>query len=352
LEPTLTDRPFEAPDFWTSCGYGLLAVDAQGHLQVTDEFLRMLLRRPELAPIEESCENELALHARLLADPRVDIAAADLAALRDRDAAENYAIWLRFRGRLLAYATLEASYLALFQGAGVDVPPILVRQVTQVLLRHVLGSGATALQARVAEMLFRAQSIAVQEDGAVMAADYDTVNRTATETGFGTLVDLLRRGAMGSRSVDLDVLNKENAHLYWNRSESFDWVVCLNRGEPALEALCQVLGRWIRHFLQVRVTIDVVGEIDYEKWVWHTGLDIQSSSILNDLFRNEEVSADRLKRLMCIFYLQFESPPDMLAEVRGKPVYLAMAVDEHFRLQLKPQNLLINLPLCILDIKR
>ena len=35
----------------------------------------------------------------------------------------------------------------------------------------------------------------------------------------------------------------------------------------------------------------------------------------------------------------------MLAEVRGKPVYLAMAVDEHQRLKLKPQNLLLNLPL-------
>ncbi|MEY4448343.1 MAG: hypothetical protein RLZZ433_1358, partial [Pseudomonadota bacterium] len=36
---------------------------------------------------------------------------------------------------------------------------------------------------------------------------------------------------------------------------------------------------------------------------------------------------------------------DMLADVRGKPVYLAMAVDAHQRLKLKPQNLLLNLPL-------
>ena len=32
-------------------------------------------------------------------------------------------------------------------------------------------------------------------------------------------------------------------------------------------------------------------------------------------------------------------------EVAGKPVYLAMAMDEANRLSLKPQNLLLNLPL-------
>jgi hypothetical protein len=46
-----------------------------------------------------------------------------------------------------------------------------------------------------------------------------------------------------------------------------------------------------------------------------------------------------------LFKLEFVEPNDMLAEVRGKPVYLAMAVDEHQRLKLKPQNLLLNLPL-------
>ena len=66
-------------------------------------------------------------------DPR------QLAAVRDEDARANYAIWLRFRQRLLAQPTLEASYMALFQGEGVDVPPVFVHQLTQVLLRHTLG---------------------------------------------------------------------------------------------------------------------------------------------------------------------------------------------------------------------
>ena len=35
----------------------------------------------------------------------------------------------------------------------------------------------------------------------------------------------------------------------------------------------------------------------------------------------------------------------MRADLQGHPVYLGMAVDERKNLQLKPQNLLINLPL-------
>ena len=86
------------------------------------------------------------------------------------DIRENYAIWLRFRGRLTGAPSLEAAYVALFRD-GVDVPPLMVQQLTQVLLRHMLGESAEPMQARVAEMLFRPQRIAVRDDGAVMAAD-------------------------------------------------------------------------------------------------------------------------------------------------------------------------------------
>lgn len=30
---------------WPTCGYALLSTNAQGHLQVTDDFLRFLLER-------------------------------------------------------------------------------------------------------------------------------------------------------------------------------------------------------------------------------------------------------------------------------------------------------------------
>ena len=330
-------------NFWPTCGYSLLTQNAAGHLVVTDDFLRFLLERPELAPIESSCAAEIALHHRLMDAPRADVSSDALAQLQDKDAADNYAVWLRFRQRILALPTLEASYMALFKG--VDVPPLLVQHLTQILLRHVLGEDATAMQARAAEMLVHPQKITILEDGAVMAADDATVERHATQGSFGSIGELLQQGGIKLRSVDLDVLNADNQDAYWPRSETCDWVLSLNRGQPGLDALCEVMAKWVQHFLGVKVSIQTERDIDDDQWVWHVGLDAQASGVLNDLYQGLEVEPQRMERLLCLFKLSFDEPNDMLAEVRGKPVYLAMAVDANQRLKLKPQNLLLNLPL-------
>jgi hypothetical protein len=332
-------------DFWPHCGYNLLAQDAGGQLIVTDDFLRNLMDGPELAPVAQSCAGELALHRRLLDQPRAEVDTRELAALQDVDARENYAIWLRFRQRLLARPTLEGSYLGLFQGEGVDVPPVFVHRLTQVLLRHVLGGQATAMQARAAEMLYRTQRIAVQDDGRVMAADEETVDRQAVSPHFGTLGELLKQGGAPLRSAELDVMRSGNAETYWERDQNHDLVVCLNHGEPALDALCRVLERWVRHLLGTEVRIAVEREIDDERWVWHVGLDAQASSVLNDLYQRRDVSAERMASLLCLFSLEFEQPQRMRPEIAGSPVYLALAMDVGRRLKLKPQNLLVNLPL-------
>lgn len=334
-----------AVNYWASCGYAHLGLLPDGQLEVTDAFLAWLLQRPELAPVAESCPAELDLHAQLIQNPRREVSAQELAAIADRDAADNYAVWLRFRARLLSHATLQAAYMALFQGEGVDVAPVLVQQLTQVLLRHVLGTDATALEARAAEMLFRTQKVSILEDGAVMAADDETVERHAISGTFGTLGELLKQGGIPLRSVDLDVLGADNADVYWQRDAHFDMVVSLNHGQPALDALCRVLERWVAHFLKVEVRIQTDREIVDEQWVWHVGLDAQASSILNDLYTGVAVDEDRMRRLMCLFRLEFANPSDMLAEIAGRPVYLAMAMDDKNRLRLKPQNLLLNLPL-------
>jgi len=333
------------PDFWPSCGYRLLARGGDGRLTVTDAYLRSFLARPELAPIAESCAAELALHDALLATPRRVVCDDELAAIADADAADNYRVFVRFRDRLAAAASLESAYVGLFHGEGVDVPPLFVHQLTQVLLRHVLGEGADPLEVRAAEMLFRPQRIAVLEDGAVMAADDATVELHATTGGFGSLGELLKRENVPTRSIDLDVLSRENAPSYWERDERFDLSVMLNRGQPPLEALCRVLERWIAHFLGVRVRIAPERRIDDDKWVWHVGLDAEASAILNDLYNRVDVDDERMARLLCLFRLEFEDPADMRSTIAGRPVYLAMAMDVQQRLKLKPQNVLLNLPL-------
>lgn len=332
-------------DYWRQCGYGLLEKTTDGHLVVTDAFLRSLLERPELAPVPESCTGELALHHALLNQPRAEVSPQLLAAVSDQDARANYTVWLRFRQRLLAQPTLEGSYLALFRGDGVDVPPLLVHQLTQILLRHVMGDEATAMQVRAAEMLFRTQKVSVLEEGQVMAADDETVERHAVAGSFGTIGELLKQGGAILRTAELDVLSDDNAEVYWERDDSHDLVISLNHGQPALTALCEVLQRWVRHFLGTGVAIGIEREIDDDQWVWHVGLDAQASGVLNDLYQGQDVAPERMERMLCLFRLVFDEPSVMRPQIAGRPVYLAMAMDSERRLKLKPQNLLLNLPL-------
>jgi hypothetical protein len=333
------------PDFWPACGYRFLDVDGDGRLRVTAQFLRSYLLRPELAPVAESCAAELALHEALLADPMRTLTAEDIAGIADADARDNYHIWSAFRERLLQVPTLEAAYAALFAGDGVSVPPQFVHQLTQIFLRHILGEGADPIEARAAEMLFRTQKVSVGSDGAVMVADEITVEHYASSAGFGSLGELLAQNRTPTRSIELDVMDADNAQRYWEGDERFDFAVSINRGRPALSALCHVLERWIRHFLAVEVSIVTQREINDARWVWHVGLDAEASSLLNDLYNRVEIADERMERLLCLFELTFADPAAMRAAIAGRPVYLAMAMDREHRLRLKPQNLLLNLPL-------
>jgi hypothetical protein len=333
------------PDFWPSCGYRLLKVMPSGRLALTPEFLRSYLLRPELAPVPESNAAELELHEKMMNDPRRAVSSVEIAALGDEDARENYRVWLRFRDRLLAVDDLESGYASLFAGEGVDVPPLFVHQLTQIVLRHILGEGSSALDARAAELLFRAQKVTVQEDGAVMAADLQTVEAFATAGAFGSLGELLAQNRIPTRTIELDVLSEDNAGAYWERSERHDFAISLNRGGRFLEALCRVLERWVAHFLSVEVTIRPQREIADARWVWHVGLDAEASALLNDLYNRVDVSDERMERLLCLFDLSFANPAAMRASIAGRPVYLAMAMDSERRLKLKPQNLVLNLPL-------
>ena len=332
------------PNFWSSSGFDLLT-QRDGALIVTDNFLRSFFLRPEIAPIAESCAAEVKLHEALLADPRRVVANVEILQIADPDAQANYRILLKFRDRLLAAPTLEAAYTGLFKGDGVDVPPLFVFQLTQIFLRHILGADGDPLEARMAECLFRVQKISVLEDGAVMAADDETVEVFADTGGFGSLGELLKKQNTPTRSIDLDVLSTDNAEIYWERDERHDLAVSLNRGQPALDALMRVLEKWVKHFLAVEVTIAHRREIDDKQWVWHVGLDATASGVLNDLYNNETVDEARMSRLLCLFELRFANAADMRPNIAGRSVYLAMAMDSDGKLKLKPQNLLLNLPL-------
>lgn len=331
-------------EFWRSAGYHLVDVDSAGQLQATDDWLRAYLLRPELAPIEESCSNELALHERLMATPRDVIDQPALEALLDDDAKLNYRAFLTFRDRLLAGASIEAAYLDMIE-TGIDgMPPLFLEQLVHLQLRHLLNDTEEAVRVRAAELLFREQKVSIQ-DGRVMLADEETVSLHASGQNFGSLGRLLVESETRPVTVDLDVLDDGNADIYWARSDRFDTVLDLGFTRPGLDGLCRVLEAWVRHFRKVDVRIQPVQQISDSHWIWHIGLDAEASTFLNDLYSGAEIDEARQARLLSLFRLEFENPADMLERVRGRPVYMGLMMAENERLKLKPQNILINLPL-------
>jgi hypothetical protein len=327
------------PEFWRSCGYHLLAPDAGGRLPVSDDFLRAYWLRPEVAPVAESCAKELALHDALIANPRLPVPAARLEQLADPDARANYAAVLRFRDRLLARPTLEAAYLDLARAGASGIPPLFLDHLVHVFLRHLLAACDDPIRLRAAELLFREQKVTIR-DGAIMLADEETVELRASGA-HGLLVE----SEAPRRRIELDVLDEANAAIWWARSDRFDTVLDLSFARPGLDALCRVLETWVGHFTGAAVLIQPVQRIQDQRWVWHVGLDSEASALLNDLYRGEELDDVRRARLLALFRLEFRDPAAMLERVRGRPVYLALAMTRAERLKLKPHNLLVNLPL-------
>ncbi|HET7362674.1 MAG TPA: DUF6352 family protein [Burkholderiales bacterium] len=312
-------------------------------MRVTDDFLRAYYLRPEVHPLEESDDAERSLHAALMAEPRRRIAHSELHAIGDPDARHNYEVVLKFRDRLLAAGTLEACYADTFKGT-VDTPPIFIEQMAHVILRNILDGCDDPLKLRAAELFFREQQATIQE-GHALLADRETVEMHAAGSRYGALGRLIvqAQGTLGK--VDLDVLDKANAELYWERESRHDTVISVTYGRAALDALAAVIGLWVKHFLGIAVRVKPIRRIDEPRWAWHVGLDAESSAILNDLWSGTEVEHGRMQRIIALFALDFEQARAMRADVAGRTVYLALSADDQGVVRMKPQNLLTNLPL-------
>jgi hypothetical protein len=311
-------------DFWRSSGWHLCGRTPAGQLLVGDELLRGWLLRPEMRPPGEACAAERRLHEQLLAAPRAPVDAGAVAALADPDARDNWSVFLRFRDLLLAAPTLEQAYLGVFRQRQVGLPPLFLEQLAHMILRQVLDGTDDPLQVRAGELFFRAQAVTIEEQ-TIFLGDAEMVEHAGT--------------------VELDVLGPANAHLYWARDERHDTVLDLSFARPGLDAFARTVEKWVAHFLGVAVRIEPVQKISDERWVWHVGLDAEASPILNDLYNGMTVDEARLAQIISLFRLEFDDPGDMRADLAGRPVYLALAMSADQRLRMKPQNLLVNLPL-------
>lgn len=330
-----------AQDFWASSGFRLLERSPEG-LGVTDAWLASFLEREELRPPHDAGPRERALHALVAQAPRAPVPAAELAAIEDADARQNWQAFLRFRDRVMRHRTLEDCYRALF-ASGVDIAPVFVDALTQAIARAMLEGTADAWLCRAAEMLFRRQRIA-SESGRLLCADAATIEAYAETGGFGSVGRLIRAQGTQTAVVKMDVLSHENAPFYFLRDELYCFVLDIAAGGEGATALARVLERWIARLAGVEVTIEPASRVEDARWRWHAGLDADSSALLDALYRGEAVAAADLERLLLLFRLGFRDAADASPELAGRPVYLGLACRPDRTLKMKPQNLLANLP--------
>jgi len=326
-------------DFWLSCGHHLLDRDDGGGLKVTDEFLKVYLARPELIPQPEACAVERTLHAALLADPRMAVAASDIAVIADADARENWQMLIEFRDRLLRHKTLEAAYADLVRNGLGKTPPLFVSQLVHVILRNALDGVTDARVVRAAEMFFRTQR-ATMHEGSLVAADEETVGGVNTSP-VTPLVSMLGIPA----EAQIDILNDGNAGSYWERSDRFDMALDLTGGRVGLVALAEAMQRWIAHVLGVDVTIEPLTALRDAPLTWYVGLDADATRIGDKLWNGDDIDEAAMLAVVGLFALTFRDPSIMLDKVKGEPVYLILAMTGDKTIRMKPQNLITGLPI-------
>jgi hypothetical protein len=273
-------------------------------------------------------------------DPRRSV---EIDSIKDEDARHNYKTILNLRKKLLDAGTVEGCYMSLFKGA-VDIPPIFIDQLAHVILRNVLDGADEPLRLRAAELFFREQKATIR-DGHALLADLETVQMHASGSRYGSIGKLIVEAQSPLGGTDLDVLDKANAGLYWERESRHDTVISLTYGRPALEALCRVLEAWVWHFFNIKVVVKPARKIEEPRWAWHVGLDAESTAILNELWAGGEIDAGRMRHVLALFSLEFEDPAMMRPDIAGRTVYLGLSADDDDIVRMKPQNLLTGLPL-------
>jgi hypothetical protein len=324
-------------DFWLSCGHHLLDRNERGRLRVTDEFMKVYLARPELAPPPDACVAERMLHSALLSDPWRTAAATDIDAIVDADARENWQFVIALRDRLAAHRTLEATYAALVQ-EGVPVPPIFIDQLVHLILRNALDGCDDAYMLRAAELFFRPQRLTVHEDS-LLAADNEQIEAN------GPAVSPLAAMFGLPAEPEIEVLSDDNVAGYWDRSDRFDLALDLTAGRYGIAALGAVISRWVKHLLDINVIVEPLNELRDVAFPWYVGLDANGTRIGDALWNGAELDEETRIGIVGLFRLTFCDADIVIDRMAGEPVYLILAMTPDKVLRMKPQNLLTGLPI-------
>ncbi len=327
-------------EFWVSSGHHLTRCTEGGGLAVTDELLLAYLARPELMPPEDACPAERALHAALMEAPRRPVSSAEIAAIADPDARENWSFMIAFRDRLIAAATVEAAYLSLVRRPPGALPPLFLNQLVHLILRNALDDCEDPYVLRAAELFFRPQRASIH-NGTLLLADAEVIESHALGQSQSPLVAMLGKDPAG----ELDVLEDSNAWTYWSRSDAFTMALNLGTNPRGREGLARAMEVWVRHLLHVEIRVEPVERIEDRDWRWFVGLDAEGTRIGNALWNGEPIAEETAARVLALFRLVLPKEAPVEPRVAGHPVYGVLAMTPDKSVRLKPQNLVVGLPL-------
>lgn len=330
-------------EFWVASGHHLTRRADHGGLIATPELILAYLARPELMPPDDACAAEQELHASLRADPLRPVSGAEIAALADPDARENWAFMIGFRDRLTASASLEALYVSLARNGAGNLPPIFLLQLCHLILRNALEGCDDPFVLRAGELFYRSQKATFHE-GALLLADAEVVEAQKLaqhDHHSSPLTAMLQPHAF----AEMDVMDDDNAWSYWSRSDAHAMVMNIGGNSRARAALCRVIERWVEHLLGVTVKAETVPSIEDRDWRWFIGLDSAGTAIGNALWNGDTPGADAAERVVALIRLTFDDIRDVDERVGNNPVYLILAMDADKVVRLKPQNLVAGLPL-------
>jgi hypothetical protein len=75
------------------------------------------------------------------------------------------------------------------------------------------------------------------------------------------------------------------------------------------------------------------------------GLDAEATRIGDALWHGRDVEEAAREHVVGLYRLTFASPADAIERIGGEPIYLMAAMTADRALRLKPQNLVMGLPL-------
>jgi hypothetical protein len=214
-----------------------------------------------------------------------------------------------------------------------------MNHLVHLILRNALDGCEDPFVLRAAELFFRPQRVAVHE-GSVLLADAEAIEEHEAARHASPLLGMLGPPAV----AELDVLDETNAYSYWSRSDAFSMAFNIGSSSASRRALARVIETWIRHLAGISTKVEPLAEIRDEDWRWFVGLDAEGTRIGNALWRSEMVAEEAKSRVVGLFRLTVLTEVPVAPAAEGKPVYLILAMTENQLVRMKPQNLIVGLP--------